>query len=94
MHDPATGRGLGWPPFADSQQSLLSGHLPVGYSVKRCYHAMVNTDRDCAEWQGANLVADLLNIEIIATLNQAFCHLHHYRFCPHSEQLLLECSKV
>ena len=44
--------------------------------------------------QGAQLAQDLLNIEVVATLNQGFCHLHHLKFCPRTEQLLAECAKV
>ncbi|CAL5225404.1 g8215 [Coccomyxa viridis] len=25
-------------------------------------------------------------------LNQAFCHLHHYKFCPHTEELITQCG--
>ena len=27
-------------------------------------------------------------------LNQAFCHLHHYKFCPHTEELITQCGMV
>ena len=44
--------------------------------------------------QGGQLARDLLNIEIVATLNQGLCHLHHLKVCPHSEDLLAQCGKV
>ena len=37
---------------------------------------------------------DLLNIEVVAVLNQAFCHLHHYKFCPHTDELITQCGMV
>ena len=27
-------------------------------------------------------------------LNQAFCHLHHYKFCPQTDELITECGMV
>lgn len=44
--------------------------------------------------QGGQLARDLLNIEIVAMLNQGLCHLHHLNFCPYSEDLLEQCGKV
>ena len=44
--------------------------------------------------QGSELVKDLLNIEVVAVLNQAFCHLHHYKFCPHTDELIQQCGMV
>jgi hypothetical protein len=44
--------------------------------------------------QGSELVKDLLNIEVVAVLNQAFCHLHHYKFCLRTEELMTQCGMV
>ena len=44
--------------------------------------------------QRSELVKDLLNIEVVAVLNQAFCHLHHYKFCPRTEELMTQCGMV
>ena len=44
--------------------------------------------------QGSALVKDLLNIEVVAVLNQAFCHLHHYKFCPRTDELMQQCGMV
>lgn len=46
------------------------------------------------QMQGSELVKDLLNIEVVAVLNQAFCHLHHYKFCPHTDELIQQCGMV
>lgn len=43
--------------------------------------------------QAGNYVRDLLNIEIGATLNMAFCELHHKPVCS-GEQVAQECGKV
>ena len=47
-----------------------------------------------ADVQGGALVKDLLNIEVVAVLNQAFCHLHHYKFCPRTDELMQQCGMV
>ena len=40
------------------------------------------------------LFKDLINIEMVAMLNEAFCELHHKPYCPPSEELTRECGKV
>lgn len=40
------------------------------------------------------LFRDLINIEMVAMLNEAFCELHHKPYCPPSEELTRECGKV
>lgn len=40
------------------------------------------------------LFKDLINIEVVAMLNEAFCELHHKPYCPSSEELTRECGKV
>ena len=56
------------------------------------YHA------DCPNMLGvqdpAHLFEDLVNIEMVAMLNEAFCELHHKPYCPPSEELTRECGKV
>ena len=47
-----------------------------------------------ADLQGSALVKDLLNIEVVAVLNQAFCHLHHYKFCSRTDELMQQCGMV
>lgn len=42
----------------------------------------------------AQLFGDLVNIEMVAMLNEAFCELHHKPYCPPSEELTRECGKV
>ena len=42
----------------------------------------------------AQLFEDLVNIEMVAMLNEAFCELHHKPYCPPSEELTRECGKV
>lgn len=42
----------------------------------------------------ADLFQDLVNIEMVAMLNEAFCELHHKPYCPPSEELTRECGKV
>lgn len=37
---------------------------------------------------------DLLNIEVVALMNQGFCHLHHYKFCPRMDELMAQCGMV
>ncbi|CAL8467101.1 g6637 [Coccomyxa elongata] len=44
--------------------------------------------------KGGQLARDLLNIEIVAMLNQGLCHFHHLKFCPKSEDLLEQCGKA
>lgn len=41
-----------------------------------------------------HLFEDLVNIEMVAMLNEAFCKLHHKPYCPPSEELTKECGKV
>ena len=43
--------------------------------------------------QGAELLRDLMSIEVPVTLNAAFCERHR-RVCPPSDELDRECSKV
>ncbi|KAL3156358.1 hypothetical protein ABBQ38_000673 [Trebouxia sp. C0009 RCD-2024] len=42
----------------------------------------------------AQLFGDLVNIEMVAMLNEAFCELHHKPYCPPSQELTRECGKV
>lgn len=44
--------------------------------------------------QGGALIKDLLNIEVVATLNMAFCELHHNKFCSGHKQAQEECGTV
>ncbi len=44
--------------------------------------------------QGKELFRDLLTLEPVITLNDAFCEYHHLKHCPPSEQLTRECKKV
>lgn len=44
--------------------------------------------------QGGDLIRDLLNLEVVATLNTAFCNLHHRRQCISHPRLQRECDKV
>ena len=59
-------------------------------SVQSSFHA----HQLCMALQGSELVKDLLNIEVVGVLNQAFCHLHHYKFCPRTEELMTQCGMV
>ena len=43
--------------------------------------------------QAGQYVRDLLNIEVVATLNMAFCELHHKKACS-GENVRRECGKV
>lgn len=42
----------------------------------------------------AQLFEDLMNIEMVAMLNEAFCEMHHKPYCPPSEEVIRECGKV
>ncbi len=44
--------------------------------------------------QGGELIRNLLNIEVVATLNMAFCDLHHNKMCATHEQSQQECNRV
>lgn len=44
--------------------------------------------------QGIERAWDLLGIEAVATLNAAFCALHHRRVCPPSAELQRACTQV
>ncbi|BDA45094.1 Peptidyl serine alpha-galactosyltransferase [Coccomyxa sp. Obi] len=44
--------------------------------------------------KGGALIRDLLNIEVVATLNAAFCELHHIKHCSGHEKVQKECQKV
>lgn len=44
--------------------------------------------------QGKERNRDLLNIEVVAALNQAHCRLHHLRNCLPSEELARECGRA
>ncbi|KAK9833296.1 hypothetical protein WJX81_004290 [Elliptochloris bilobata] len=44
--------------------------------------------------QGKERNRDLLNIEVVAALNQAHCRLHHLRSCLPSEELARECGRA
>ena len=45
--------------------------------------------------QGGDLIKDLLNIEVVASLNQAFCKLHHsLEHCSNTAYAHTECAKV
>ena len=41
------------------------------------------------------MIKDLLNIEVVATLNQAFCQLHHsMERCSNATYVRFQCAKV
>jgi hypothetical protein len=44
--------------------------------------------------QGGERIRNLLNIEVVATLNMAFCELHHKKLCGDHEQTERECDRV
>ena len=44
--------------------------------------------------QGKERNRDLLNIEVVAAINQAHCRLHHLRNCLPSEELARECGRA
>ena len=44
--------------------------------------------------QGMERAWDLLGIEAVATLNAAFCALHHRRACPPSAELQRACTQA
>ncbi len=45
--------------------------------------------------QGGDLIKDLLNIEVVASLNQAFCQLHHSsELCSNATYAHTQCAKV
>ncbi|CAL8464127.1 g3662 [Coccomyxa elongata] len=44
--------------------------------------------------KGGELIRNLLNIEVVATLNMAFCDLHHNKLCAAHEQSQKECSRA
>ncbi len=47
----------------------------------------------CCAMQAGQYVRDLLNIEVVTTLNMAFCELHHKKACS-GENVRRECGKV
>ena len=44
--------------------------------------------------QGGDFIRDLLNVEVVATLNLAFCNLHHLKHCSDQTYMNAECAKV
>ncbi|EIE24798.1 hypothetical protein COCSUDRAFT_41089 [Coccomyxa subellipsoidea C-169] len=44
--------------------------------------------------KGGERIRNLLNIEVVATLNMAFCELHHNKLCGEHEQAKQECAKA
>lgn len=44
--------------------------------------------------QGGDFIRDLLNVEVVATLNLAFCKLHHLKHCSDETYVNSECAKV
>ena len=44
--------------------------------------------------QGGERIRNLLNIEVVATLNMAFCELHHKKLCGGDAQTDRECDRV
>ncbi len=44
--------------------------------------------------QGGDLIRDLLNIEVVAKLNSAFCSLHHLKHCLHDTSVRQQCAQV
>ena len=44
--------------------------------------------------QGGDFIRDLLNVEVVATLNLAFCKLHHLKHCSDKTYVNSECAKV
>lgn len=65
-----------------SQRSAVALFLPPGYPSV------------LAVQDPRQLFEDLVNIEMVAMLNEAFCELHHKPYCPPSEELTRECGKV
>ena len=62
---------------------------------------MRSEDADLPEYisglimQRGDFIRELLNIEAVALLNQAFCRLHHLRHCSKYDAAAREqCSKV
>ena len=44
--------------------------------------------------QGGDLIRDLLNTEVVAKLNSAFCGLHHLEHCSHDASARQQCAQV
>ncbi|KAK9918893.1 hypothetical protein WJX75_007917 [Coccomyxa subellipsoidea] len=44
--------------------------------------------------KGGERIRNLLNIEVVATLNMAFCELHHKKLCGDHEQTERECDRA
>ena len=71
-------------------------------SAQRCWMQLCPTPYTtagqpaCQRWDGPGTSTSRAALIVlrVATLNQGFCHLHHLKFCPHTEQLLAECAKV
>lgn len=57
-------------------------------------HALSLDERGRPGAQKKDRNRELLNIEVVALINQAYCRLHHLRHCLPSEELARECGRA
>ena len=71
----------------------MSALPPAVPWARICMRALTGL-RGARRAQGKERNRDLLNIEVVAALNQAHCRLHHLRNCLPSEELARECGRA
>ena len=75
-------------------QVVIQGVLPKVSQQSIAAEVLCQNQSRALVQEPEQLFRDLINIEMVAMLNEAFCELHHKPYCPPSEELTRECGKV